>query len=511
MVYGICIFSFDSIKSEHSLKVKILMKQNILFFSRCDLTHLYGQLHNYLISDFNIIHVAYSMLEVDILQKEYGIKNVINFKERVQLAERETVINETFLKKLDDLFTTQTDGKFTLNGSIQSDRTFKNMDYDVALLITSLYYNAWQSIFSLFKIDFFIHEPVSLMMNQMASVLCKEQGGIYSTHIMVQGESKYNFIMVDDWNGVPNEMKTIYENISDHDILINEERVTSFLTSFRASFSVFFDVMGSGKPTAKLYFNLLKNALRDQALLLLSHKKLSKTRDNIEVFLLENQLNLKRLKNFRTYKTVKYDTYNIEKKFYFYPLHLEPEAVVLYWADGLYTNQIKLIENIAAQLPPDTFLYVKDHPHLYGYRDISDYNRLQDIPNVKLLPPHLPGKKIIKDSLGVITINGTAGFEALLLNKQVIVFGSAFYAISKRVKYVENIRDLKDVIYNLKPINTTDDLEIKKFVLAYLKAQKKGFTDFYINLANSIEIDMTQNIQDAAASLSEFFKTAKKQ
>ena len=101
MVYGICIFSFDSIKSEHSLKVKILMKQNILFFSRCDLTHLYGQLHNYLISDFNIIHVAYSMLEVDILQKEYGIKNVINFKERVQLAERETVINETFLKKLD--------------------------------------------------------------------------------------------------------------------------------------------------------------------------------------------------------------------------------------------------------------------------------------------------------------------------------------------------------------------------------------------------------------------------
>jgi len=486
------------------------MKQNILFFSRCDLTHLYGQLHNYLILDFNIIHVAYSTLEADILQKKYGIENVINFKERVLLAERETVVDETFLKKLDNLFRTQTDDKFTLNGAIQSDRTFNNMDYDAALLITSFYYNAWQSIFSLLKVDFFIHEPVSLMMNQMACVLCKEQGGIYSTHIMVQGESKYNFIMVDDWNGVPTEMKRIYENISDNDILINEDRIASFLTGFRASFSVFFDVMGSGKPTARLYFNLLKNAIRDQAVLLFSHKKLSKTRDNIEVFLLENQLNLKRLKNFRAYKAVKYDAYDTGKKFYFYPLHLEPEAVVLYWADGLYTNQVKLIENIAAQLPPDTFLYVKDHPHLYGYRDISDYNRIQEIPNVKLLPPHLPGKKIIIDSMGVITINGTAGFEALLLNKQVIVFGSAFYAISKRVKYVKNIRDLRNVIYNLDPIDPADDLEIKRFVFAYIQAQKKGFTDFYINLANNIEIDMTQNIQDAATCLTEFFKTAKK-
>lgn len=485
------------------------MKQNILFFSRCDLTHLYGQLHKYLISDFNIIHVAYSKIEADILKKEYSIENVINFKERIDLVDKETVVDEMFLKKLDDLFTTQTDGKFTLNGSIQSDRTFKNMDYDSSLLITSLYYNAWKSIFSIFKINFFIHEPVSLMMNHMAGILCKEQGGIYSTHIMVKGESKYNFIMVDDWNGVPTEMIEIYENMSDTDLLNNEDRVTSFLTNFRASFSVFFDVMGSGKPTAKLYFNLLKSAIKDQAVLLLSHKKLSRTRDNIEVFLLKNKLNLKRLKNFRGYKKVKYDAYDSQKKFYFYPLHLEPEAVVLYWADGLYTNQVKLIENIAAQLPPDTFLYVKDHPHLYGYRDISDYNRIQEIPNVKLLPPHLPGKKIIKDSIGVITINGTAGFEALLLNKQIIVFGSAFYAISKRVKYVKNIRDLKDIIYNLEPIDPADDLEIKRFVFAYLQAQKKGFTDFYINLANTIEIDRLQNIKDVATGLSEFFKTAK--
>ena len=97
--------------------------------------------------------------------------------------------------------------------------------------------------------------------------------------------------------------------------------------------------------------------------------------------------------------------------FYFYPLHLEPESVVLYSGRGMYQNQVKLIQNIAAQLPPGDILYVKDHPHDHGYRSADDYIALNSVPNIKILEHNFPGKSVIKKSKGVFTINGTFVLE----------------------------------------------------------------------------------------------------
>jgi hypothetical protein len=83
--------------------------------------------------------------------------------------------------------------------------------------------------------------------------------------------------------------------------------------------------------------------------------------------------------------------------FYFYPLHLRTRSGSgIHWADGIYSNQVKLIENIASQLPPGIMLYVKDHPHLMDIEMFWIIKCIQDIPNVKLQAPHLPGKKIVK-------------------------------------------------------------------------------------------------------------------
>jgi capsule polysaccharide modification protein KpsS len=483
-----------------------MQKKTILFFSRCELVHLYGKLHKYLIDNYNIVHVAYSEEEAAVLVNDYGLSDILILKNEFILEKTKFKLNNELTEEIDRLFINQTDGRFTLNGSIQSDRTFLNMDYDKALEITAIYHNVWKNIFSALKVDFFIHEPTSLMINHMASVLCKQQGGVYSTHIMVQGEEDYNFIMVDHDNGYPTEFIYKFNSISDNDIELSRERVQLFLEKFRSSYNVFFDVIGSGKPSLNFYLKIYKSAVKEQLSSFIGRKKIDRSVDNIEYFLNNLKLNSKRINNFFKYRAIKYDEYVSGIDFYFYPLHLEPEAVVLYWAEGFYTSQVKLIENIAAQLPPNVMLYVKDHPHLYGYRDVADYKRIQDLPNVKLLAPSLPGKKIVNDSKGVITLNGTAGLEALLLNKQIITFGSAFYKISERVKYVRNIKDFKDVIYKLRGIKYEDDYELYKFVLAYLNSQKVGFTDFYGNVANEIKIDMETNIKNVANGLNMFFK-----
>ena len=478
--------------------------KTVLFFSRCELVHLYGSIDKYLKNEFNIIHVAYSKIEEEILKKTYSVPEIINFEN--ELKESKCLkINHEFIHELDSIIINETNGRFNLSGSIQSDRTFLGMEYEEALKFTSEYCIVWEKIFSKNKIDFFIHEPASLMMNHIASLYCKKQGGIYSTHIMVQGEKPYNFIMVDHDNGHATEIISNYNKITNIDIELNEDRINNFLQKFRLNYEIFFDIIGSGKPTLKFYIKIIRSVIKEQLYYLISKIKRYQNKSNIDIFLTNNRLQTKRIKNILSYRKIKYDKYNTENEFYFYPLHLEPEAVVLYWADGIYTNQVKLIENISSQLPPFTNLYVKDHPHLYGYRDVEDYKKIQAIANVKLLPPHLPGKKIVKDSKGVITINGTAGLEAILLNKKIITFGSAFYNVSSRVKYVKNIKDLREILYSIEKINYSDDFELKKFVLSYLNSHKNGFTDFYGNIANEIRLNKEENSFSIANDLKSFF------
>ncbi|PSK94452.1 hypothetical protein [Taibaiella chishuiensis] len=480
-------------------------RKTLLFYSRSELTYLYGSLHEYLKDDFEIVHVAYAREEADILKNQFGIENVIVFKELAAGFTAEKITAER-LEEMDQLLMSQSDGNFNLNSALQSNRTSRYIGYEKSLSVALMYYETWNRIFAGRKIDFFIHEPVSLLMNQVAAAVCRRQGGIYSTHILVQGDKDpYNFIMVDQYNGLPVEVSYRYAHLDSAAIQRATPRVQAFLDKFRSSYNVFFSALGAGTAGFKFRNDLRKAVLRQKLKARFRPAHFDPILDNIELFITEDNLNERRLRNVKAYGDIVYDQPAAEDTFYFYPLHLEPEAVVLYWADGLYTNQVKLIENIAAQLPAGVLLYVKDHPHLYGYRDRADYERIQSIPNVKLLAPSIPGKQIIKDCKGVITINGTGGLEALLMNKHVVTFGSAFYNACERVKQVRDIRDLREALYALKDVVYQDNEELYRFVLALLTSEKTGFTDFYGGMHRALKTDLRENAATVAAGLKEFF------
>lgn len=480
-------------------------KKSVLFFSRLELAFLYGSLHEYLKEYFNIVHVAYSSYEAEILRTRFGISELLIFKDLTK-ANAAITVSQEGLQIIDKLLIEQSNGRFNLNSMLQSNRSSKYIGYKNAIQAAAVYYKTWLDIFEREHIDFFVHEPVSLMMNQLAAAICKKQKGVYTTHILVQGDKNdYNFLMVDDYNGRPIEVNNLYTNLTVNSIASESERVSNYLEKFRNSYAVFFGALGNGAASFKLKASLGNAYLRSSLRRLIKPKKFDPVLDNIELFIEEDNLNQRRFKNFSKYKSIKYDKFDTSLPYYFYPLHLEPEAVVLYWADGLYANQVKLIENIAAQLPPGVFLYVKDHPHLYGYREKNDYDRIQNIPNVKLLTPSISGKQIIKDCKGVITLNGTGGFEALLMNKHVITFGSVFYGICKRVKRIENIKDLREQIYDLQQIVYGDDDELYRFVLAFLLCQKKGFTNFYGGMHKTLNINLESNAADVAMGLKDFF------
>ena len=144
---------------------------------------------------------------------------------------------------------------------------------------------------------------------------------------------------------------------------------------------------------------------------MLRQSRYDKYIDNIDHWELRRDLAGQKIVNLLQYRAqVRFDAFDPSVPYYFYPFQLEPEAGVHYQGHGLYMNQVKLIQNIAAQLPPGAVLYVKDHPHDHGYRAAIDYLRLNHVPNIRLLDSHIPAKQVIAGARGVMTITGTAGF-----------------------------------------------------------------------------------------------------
>lgn len=156
------------------------------------------------------------------------------------------------------------------------------------------------------------------------------------------------------------------------------------------------------------------------------------------------------------------------EKFILFPLHVQPERTID--VDGDFVqDQISLVEKISKSLPIGFFLYVKENPSMRfrEWRKISDYKRILRLPNVKLIHYSVDSLNLIKKSKLVITIAGTAGLEAAILEKPSIVFAEVDYEWMSSITRIKNLNDLPTVIKKL--INTkVNREELKKLYQFYI-------------------------------------------
>ncbi|MDC1136657.1 hypothetical protein OAS76_02625 [Nitrosopumilus sp.] len=132
-----------------------------------------------------------------------------------------------------------------------------------------------------------------------------------------------------------------------------------------------------------------------------------------------------------------------EEKFLFFPLHVQPERNVDIVAP-FYANQVEVITNIAKALPADYKLYVKEHYNMFlrHWRETSQYKKIMELPNVKLIHPSVNPKILLEKCAMVITITGTAGFEAALYKKPCIVFADVIYSSLPSVHRLKSLEEL---------------------------------------------------------------------
>ncbi len=140
-----------------------------------------------------------------------------------------------------------------------------------------------------------------------------------------------------------------------------------------------------------------------------------------------------------------YDEMTPGEDFAYYPIHQEPEIAILLFAP-FYKDQLWLIKQTARSLPLNFKLYIKEHPSMHGNRSRSFYKELKKIPNVKLIKPEVDGLSLINKAKLIITISGTAGWEAVQLKKPVIVFSDVFYSRLPMVKKCVAIEQLPFIV-----------------------------------------------------------------
>jgi len=162
--------------------------------------------------------------------------------------------------------------------------------------------------------------------------------------------------------------------------------------------------------------------------------------------------------------------------FIYFPLHFEPERTVSV-AAPFYTNQIEVITHIAKSLPLEYKLYVKEHPQQVrsGWKRVSYYKKILELPNVFLIHPSTSYEELLKKCSLLVTINGTAGIEAVFYQKPVIVFADAIYSKLSSVFRVTNVQELPSIIRIA--LQTKVDLKEVNGLLNVIEKQSFGFDD----------------------------------
>ncbi|MCE9550578.1 MAG: capsular biosynthesis protein [Betaproteobacteria bacterium] len=164
-------------------------------------------------------------------------------------------------------------------------------------------------------------------------------------------------------------------------------------------------------------------------------------------------------------------------RFFIYPLHYEPESSTLVRA-FYFSDQLALIKLIAKVLPLGVMLVVKEHGGNQGYRKPDFYHELSYMPNVIMLPPSHDVSKLLKDCIGVITLTGRMGWEALVNNKCVITLGNTFWTFYESVQRVESWNELSIAITTCcqheKKSGVLDDIRLLAFAASYIQCTHEG-------------------------------------
>lgn len=168
------------------------------------------------------------------------------------------------------------------------------------------------------------------------------------------------------------------------------------------------------------------------------------------------------------------------EKYILFPLHYQPEETTSP-CGGFFVNHWLCIETLLANTPDDWYIYVKEHPHQYLSHNqgqtmrIPDfYHNLKKNPRVRLMPLNMDSKILIKGAVAVSTITGTAGWEALVMEKPVVIFGTIWYEDCSGTLKVTDSTTAKQILDHIVNFHYSEEK-----IIAFLQSISKNTIKAY--------------------------------
>ncbi len=188
-----------------------------------------------------------------------------------------------------------------------------------------------------------------------------------------------------------------------------------------------------------------------------------RTKLNVFSKIISTEISSYRRKKF-LYENVENIISNNDSNFVFYPLHFEEEASMLI-GSPFYLDQVDLIRKISMSLPINYQLLVKESPVAYTreWRAISDYKKILQLPNVKLIHPSIDPHEIYPKCSLVITITGTAALESLYYGLPSIIFSDSAFSNLSSITKVQDITKLPQIISNSLKTKVDQDEVLKYY------------------------------------------------
>ncbi len=190
---------------------------------------------------------------------------------------------------------------------------------------------------------------------------------------------------------------------------------------------------------------------------------------------------------------------DFSRKFVYVPLNYQPECSTCPLGE-VFVDQILMIETLAAALPKDWIIYVKEHPFqwlprgpiYFSYRYRGYYEAIAKLPNVCLVSANTDTFSLINHAQAVATVTGSAGWEAILRSKPVLVFGYPWYRDCHGVFMVRDAQSAKDVLDKIKDGWQLDQKEIIRYLYNFGKVSFPGYLDAFGK--ETYQMDAQQNI-----------------
>jgi hypothetical protein len=195
------------------------------------------------------------------------------------------------------------------------------------------------------------------------------------------------------------------------------------------------------------------------------------------------QIEYSDLKNFYDKNTTSFD---FTKPYIYFALNFQPEMTTCPHG-GVFNDQVLAISLISRNLPEGWSLLVKEHPaqfftnNVYGYigRDETFYKKILSLPNVFFVPRELDQFFLIDRAKCVATITGTAGWEASIRGRAVIIFGDAWYQFAPNVYRVSSDQDFSTILPKINKVGIFDESELVHFMKNLTKNSRLIYFEEY--------------------------------